>query len=193
MAPSSYNLNEETCIKFVREIIKALNFIHDRRIIHLDLKPQNIMMRSGEKEESRVRRGILRLYNYPIMIQIKLIDFGLAKYLDKTGQAKVSFSGTVGFMAPEIARCQTKGSDFASPASDMFSLGVVIYMLVSGGYEPFWDGSDIRYVWISGLTSHDYICRAIRNTLRKEVSFDANAFNNVSREAKDFIKSKLSS
>ena len=81
------------------------------------------------------------------MIQIKLIDFGLAKYLDKTGQAKVSFSGTVGFMAPEIARCQTKGSDFASPASDMFSLGVVIYMLVSGGYEPFWDGSDIRFTF----------------------------------------------
>ena len=95
--------------------------------------------------------------------QIKLIDFGLAKYLDKTGHAKVSFCGTVGFMAPEIARwtetskiskilkfsyvirCQTKGSDYASPASDMFSLGVVIYMLVSGGYEPFWDGSDIRY------------------------------------------------
>ena len=61
VAPSSYNLNEETCIKFVREIIKALNFIHDRRIIHLDLKPQNIMMRSGEKEESRVRLGVLRL------------------------------------------------------------------------------------------------------------------------------------
>merc|ERR1712066_1014675 len=117
-------------------------------------------MRSGDREEYR----------------IKLIDFGLAKHLDKTGHAKVSFSGTVGFMAPEIARCQTKGSDFASPASDMFSLGVVIYMLVSGGYEPFWDGSDIR---------------AIRNTLRKEVSFDANAFKNVSREAKDFIKRLL--
>jgi len=58
----------------------------------------------------------------------------------------------------------------------MFSLGVVIYMLVSGGYEPFWDGSDVR---------------AIRNTLKKEVSFDADAFRNVSREAKDFIKKLL--
>ena len=74
----------------------------------------------------------------------------------------------------DILRCQTKGSDYASAASDMFSLGVVIYMLVSGGYEPFWDGSDIR---------------AIRNTLKREVSFDADAFRNVSREAKDFIKS----
>ena len=55
VAPSSYNLNEETCIKFVREIIKALNFIHQRRVIHLDLKPQNIMMRSADREEYRVR------------------------------------------------------------------------------------------------------------------------------------------
>jgi len=160
VAPNSYNLNEEVCMKFVREIIKALNFVHERGIIHLDLKPQNIMMKGGDMDEYR----------------IKLIDFGLAKYLDKTGHAKVSFCGTVGFMAPEIARCQTKGSDYASAASDMFSLGVVSFMLVSGGYEPFWDGSDIR---------------AIRNTLKKEVSFDADAFKNVSREAKDFIQKLL--
>ena len=60
MAPNSYNLNEEVCIKFVREIIKALNFIHERGIIHLDLKPQNIMMKSGDMEEYRVRKR----YNY---------------------------------------------------------------------------------------------------------------------------------
>ena len=144
MAPSSYNLNEETCIKFVREIIKGLNFIHERGVIHLDLKPQNIMMRSGDREEYRVS---ITFAAFPPHrdVQIKLIDFGLAKHLDRSGRAKVSFSGTVGFMAPEIARCQTRGSDYASPASDMFSLGVVIYMLVSGGYEPFWDGSDIRF------------------------------------------------
>ena len=108
MAPNSYNLNEEVCIKFVREIIKALNFIHERGIIHLDLKPQNIMMKSGDMEEYRVRKrnNYLEKQNRHQYenFQIKLIDFGLAKYLDKTGHAKVSFSGTVGFMAPEIAR-----------------------------------------------------------------------------------------
>ena len=92
-------------MKFVREIIKALNFVHERGIIHLDLKPQNIMMKGGDMDEYRVRSGDTRTtkltsHNF----QIKLIDFGLAKYLDKTGHAKVSFCGTVGFMAPEIAR-----------------------------------------------------------------------------------------
>ena len=47
--------------------------------------------------------------------QIKLIDFGLAKYLDKTGHAKVSFSGTVGFMAPEVARWRETRPGLKSP------------------------------------------------------------------------------
>ena len=47
-------------MKFVREIIKALNFVHERGIIHLDLKPQNIMMKGGDMDEDRVRSGDTR-------------------------------------------------------------------------------------------------------------------------------------
>jgi len=157
---SNYDLTEEKCKKFVIELLKALNFLHERQIIHLDLKPQNVMMKSKRDE-----------------FKIKLIDFGLAKRLEH-GRVKTGFVGTVGFMAPEVAKSQYGGNDrdFATTASDIFSLGVIIYMLVSGGMEPFWDGSDVR---------------AIKNTLRKEVSFNHSEFHGVSREAKDFIKRVL--
>lgn len=157
---SNYDLTEEKCKHFVVEMLKAVNYIHERRIIHLDLKPQNIMMKSRKDE-----------------FKIKLIDFGLAKRLDH-GRVKTGFVGTVGFMAPEIATSQYGGHslDYATPATDIFSLGVIIYMLVSGGLEPFWDGNDVR---------------AIKNTIRKEVSFHHREFSGVSSAAKDFIKRLL--
>jgi len=139
-------------------MIKALNYIHERQIIHLDLKPQNIMMRSRRDE-----------------FKIKLIDFGLARKLER-GRVKTGFVGTVGFMAPEIARSQygSNEQDYATIATDLFSMGVIAYMLVSGGLEPFWDGNDVR---------------AIKNTLKKEVTFPRSEFENVSKDAKEFIKS----
>jgi serine/threonine protein kinase len=157
---SNYDLTEEKCKRFTVDLIKALNFIHERQIIHLDLKPQNIMMKNKKDE-----------------FHIKLIDFGLAKRLDR-GRVRTGFVGTVGFMAPEVANSQYGGHerDFATTATDLFSLGVIIYMLVSGGLEPFWDGNDVR---------------AIKNTLRKEVSFAHSEFHGVSEEGKDFIKSKF--
>jgi len=158
---SNYDLTEDKCKQFVLEIIKALNYIHERQIIHLDLKPQNIMMKNRRDE-----------------FKIKLIDFGLAKRLQHGAKVKTGFVGTVGFMPPEVANCQYGGNerDYATTASDLFSLGVVAYMLVSGGLEPFWDGNDVR---------------AIKNTLKKDVSFNHSEFHGVSVEAKDFIKKLL--
>jgi len=159
---TNYTLTEGKCANFTYDILKAVNWIHEQQVIHLDLKPQNIMMRHknarGDDE-----------------FKVKLIDFGLAKQLDREGRVRTGFVGTVGFMAPEVANAQYK-QDYASPASDLFSIGVIVYMLVSGGREPFWDGSDIR---------------AIKNTLKKEASFNHIEFTGVSSEAKDFIKRLL--
>ena len=65
---------------------------------------------------------------------IRLIDFGLAQEVPKTtGQVKVNrMIGTLEFMSPEVLRC-----DHASSASDMWSSGVLIYTMISGGILPF--------------------------------------------------------
>jgi len=157
---SQYHLTEEKCKKIVLEIVKGLVYIHGQQIVHLDIKPQNIMFVDMKEE-----------------FKLKLIDFGLAKYLIE-GRVRIGFAGTVGFMAPEVANCQygQNYEELASPATDMFSLGVVTYMLVSGGREPFWDGNDIK---------------TIRNTLRKDPSFNFPEFANISENAKNFIRGLL--
>ena len=160
MGSSHYELTEEKCKKIVKEIVKGLAFIHGQQIVHLDIKPQNIMLVNRQEE-----------------FKLKLIDFGLAKHLTG-GRARVGFAGTVGFMAPEVANCQygQNYEELASPATDMFSLGVVAYMLLSGGREPFWEGNEIR---------------TIRNTLRKDPSFNFPEFDNISENGKHFIKGKV--
>merc|ERR1719228_1928468 len=107
--------------------------------------------------------------------RVKLIDFGLAKELDANNRVRTGFAGTVGFMAPEVANAQYK-QDYASPASDFFSLGVIVYMLVSGGLEPFWDGNEYR---------------TIRRTIRGRWNFNHDVFKDVSDQAKAFIQGLL--
>eukprot|EP00092_Neocalanus_flemingeri_P069246 GFUD01084800.1.p1 GENE.GFUD01084800.1~~GFUD01084800.1.p1 ORF type:complete len:215 (+),score=41.52 GFUD01084800.1:90-647(+) len=79
--------------------------------------------------------------------------------------------GTLEFMAPEIMKCT-----FASPASDMWSVGVLLFMMVSGGLSPFWAGTDYG---------------TQRKVVRADFSFDNSVFGPVSDHAKDFISRLL--
>ncbi len=72
--------------------------------------------------------------------RLKLIDFGLAKELGLyADRIPITMCGTLEFMSPEVMKCS-----HASPASDMWSVGVVLYMMLSGGVSPFWAGSEYR-------------------------------------------------
>jgi len=86
-------------------------------------------------------------------------------------KVKCSMVGTLEFMAPEVMKCT-----FASPASDMWSLGVVLMMLVSGGISPFWAGTDIA---------------TQRRVARGQYSLDDSAFDVVSNSSKELIKKLL--
>lgn len=99
----------KTSMSFADQMLDAAAYAHRQRIIHCDIKPENMILFA----ENRLR----------------LTDFGIAKVALRTLRA--SGSGTVGYMAPE----QAMGKP--SLRSDVFSLGLVLYRLFSG-HLPEW-------------------------------------------------------
>uniref|UniRef100_A0A9J7Y4F7 Myosin light chain kinase, smooth muscle n=1 Tax=Cyprinus carpio carpio TaxID=630221 RepID=A0A9J7Y4F7_CYPCA len=146
-----FELTEREVIKYMLQIVDGVNFIHKKGIVHLDLKPENIMCvnKTGSK--------------------IKLIDFGLARRLENAGSLKVLF-GTPEFVAPEVINYEA-----ISYATDMWSIGVICYILVSG-LSPFMGDNDNET--LSNVTSATW-------------DFEDEAFDEISDEAKDFISNLL--
>ena len=108
-------------IQWGRQTAQALAAAHQRHIVHRDVKPENLMVRDD---------GIL-----------KVLDFGLAGHAGDEEQRKsthsLKFAGTLHYMSPE----QTRGERPTS-ASDVFSLGLVLYELATG-VHPFRSDSPI--------------------------------------------------
>ncbi|XP_034642446.1 myosin light chain kinase, smooth muscle [Trachemys scripta elegans] len=146
-----FELTERECIKYMRQISEGVQYIHKQGIVHLDLKPENIMC--VNKTGAR----------------IKLIDFGLARRLESTGSLKVLF-GTPEFVAPEVINYEPIGY-----ATDMWSIGVICYILVSG-LSPFMGDNDNET--LANVTSATW-------------DFDDEAFDEISDDAKDFISNLL--
>ncbi|KAL4613612.1 myosin light chain kinase 3 isoform X2 [Arapaima gigas] len=147
----NYQLTELDAIVFVRQICEGVQYLHQQYILHLDLKPENILCVSTTGN------------------QIKIIDFGLARKYRPREKLKVNF-GTPEFLAPEVVNY-----DFVSFPTDMWSVGVITYMLLSG-LSPFLGDNDTE---------------TMNNILHSNWDFDAEAFENVSEEAKDFISRLL--
>ncbi|XP_058828976.1 death-associated protein kinase related isoform X2 [Topomyia yanbarensis] len=140
-------LTERACAIFMRQICEAVGYIHGNNIVHLDLKPENILCltESGNR--------------------IKIIDFGLAREYDPDNKLQVLF-GTPEFVAPEVVNFEA-----ISFATDMWSVGVIAYVLVSG-LSPFAGEDDIQTMGNITIGRYDFL----------DESFDS-----VSEEAIDFI------
>jgi serine/threonine-protein kinase len=93
----------------VHEIAAALAHAHECGVIHRDLKPENVMVREDGK--------------------LKLMDFGIAKIIDRDDKMTMTGAlvGSPAHMAPEIIEGQEAG-----PEADIFSLGTMLYLLVTG-------------------------------------------------------------
>ncbi len=97
-------MSVRTGLELAEQAIAAVAFAHRHRVIHCDIKPENLILFPGN--------------------QLRLTDFGIAKVAHKTVRA--SGSGTVGYIAPEQAMGRP------SQRSDVFSLGLILYRMFSG-------------------------------------------------------------
>ncbi|XP_068204148.1 uncharacterized protein [Palaemon carinicauda] len=144
-------LTERACTIFVRQICEGVEFIHSKNILHLDMKPENILCLSREGN------------------RIKICDFGLARKYDPRKKLQVLF-GTPEFVAPEVVNFEP-----ISFGTDMWSVGVITYVLLSG---------------LSPFMGHNYV-ETMTNVTKNKYDFEDEAFKSVSEDAKDFIRKLL--
>jgi hypothetical protein len=102
-------------VLWVRDLAGALEYAHSQEVVHRDIKPQNIMIDDQGRPQ--------------------IMDFGLAKRLDQDSKTTLegALLGTPAYMSPEQARGEI---DKVGPASDQYSLGAVLYEMITG-QKPF--------------------------------------------------------
>uniref|UniRef100_H0VB17 SNF-related serine/threonine-protein kinase n=1 Tax=Cavia porcellus TaxID=10141 RepID=H0VB17_CAVPO len=110
-------LNEDLAKKYFAQIVHAISYCHKLHVVHRDLKPENVVF--FEKQ------GL-----------VKLTDFGFSNKF-QPGKKLTTSCGSLAYSAPEILL----GDEYDAPAVDIWSLGVILFMLVCG-QPPFQEAND---------------------------------------------------
>ena len=141
-------LTEEEASYFVKQILLGIKHMHSKNVAHLDLKPENVMLKGSESH------------------QLKLIDFGVSKKLKPDEEVR-EMLGTTEFVSPEVINFEP-----ITLNSDLWSLGVITYIMLSGA-SPFL--GDTQQETYANIMACDY-------------EFDDEFFAETSELAKDFIR-----
>lgn len=141
-----FELSEREIANYIRQVCSALEFLHSQRYGHLDIRPENIV------------------YTTRTSSTVKIIELGQSIHLTPGEQIKIQYT-TAEYAAPEIHQC-----DMVSTVTDMWSVGVLTYVLLSG-LNPFTAETNQQMI--------DNISNAV-------YSYDDECFKQVSVEVLDF-------
>ncbi len=111
-------LSEPLALKYIRQVANALNYLHQKKLLHLDVKPANILL------DKNTGNAIL-------------IDFGVSKQYDQDGQQTSTTPPAIskGY-SPVEQYAQGSNVKTFSPATDIYSLAATLYKLVTGNTPP---------------------------------------------------------
>mmetsp|Transcript_17041 Transcript_17041/g.47971 ORF Transcript_17041/g.47971 Transcript_17041/m.47971 type:complete len:567 (+) Transcript_17041:123-1823(+) len=143
--------SEDVAIDITKQIVSAVSYLHNMSIVHRDIKPENILLK---------RQGTLEL---------KLADFGLSKMFDATVRMQTT-CGSPGYVAPEVLTDDLYGREV-----DMWSIGVITYVLLSG-FPPFYS---------------ENIKELFQQIMIAKYDFPPQYWDSVSKPAKDFVRGLL--
>lgn len=113
-------MDEASAKTLFRCVAEAIAYIHDHNVVHLDIKPENLMFHASPTQVESIKLG----------------DFGSAQLItDPTGQVRGLVNCTIGYAAPEVLE-----NGEVSFAADVFSAGAVLYTILCG-FAPFQSSS----------------------------------------------------
>ncbi|KAF6299073.1 misshapen like kinase 1 [Rhinolophus ferrumequinum] len=122
------NTLKEDCIAYIcREILRGLAHLHAHKVIHRDIKGQNVLLTENA--------------------EVKLVDFGVSAQLDRTVGRRNTFIGTPYWMAPEVIACDENPDATYDYRSDIWSLGITAIEMAEGA-PPLCDMHPMRALFL---------------------------------------------